>query len=390
MLGVFLGYYPYFRDPAYPLVGTDIYAIYALPAEKVLSSASWIVAASRERHPLVVLAIAVASRFLGLTVESLLRFAYIGLVLASGVAIFALVWVSTSSKVLASCSLLVATVSIPITIGIYTGIMAQWLALIVWVLSLSSLAFARSHDLRGYVLPIFGLGLGSVVVLFLHPWTWIAMMLGLIIYFVAAAMLRPEGASRSVGTILIVILFNTVALVLGLFSFPKAQGWRIAEAFSLVQMAFGSSYFGFGSWEIIVSFSRIWSQFFHPLTLILSILGVVVLARRRDRQAMIVLAWLAAVSIATIVAAPIAHIDRPVVAGSSEMQIFRATFLTPFQIPVAVGFLFLKSVIESRLGRSRGARAVLAIAGGVIFLAILNGALRDLFPLLTDPHNSGP
>ena len=32
VLAAFLGYYPYFRDPAYPLVGVDIYWRNALPA----------------------------------------------------------------------------------------------------------------------------------------------------------------------------------------------------------------------------------------------------------------------------------------------------------------------------------------------------------------------
>jgi hypothetical protein len=65
-------------------------------------------------------------------------------------------------------------------------------------------------------------------------------------------------------------------------------------------------------------------------------------------------------------------------------------FLTPFQIPTALGLLFLKSSLVARLSatsRSRIGGIVAAIIVGILFLAILNGALRALFPLLTDPHN---
>jgi len=72
-----------------------------------------------------------------------------------------------------------------------------------------------------------------------------------------------------------------------LFVLLRTQGWRVASAFSLVQESLGSKYFGLGSWEILVFFSQIRSQFLSPVLLGLSILGVVVLARRRDR-----LSWL--------------------------------------------------------------------------------------------------
>ena len=384
LLAAFLGYYPYFHDPAYPLVGTDIYWRNALPAERVLSSASWLVAAAKERHPLVVLGIAVASKLTGLGVEPLLRFAYVSLILAFGLTIFVLIFTASRNKPLATVSALVSAVSVSTTGGMYTGTVAEWIALIVWIMSLVFLAIG-SHTRRRQLASIMGLSVGSLVVLFIHPWTWLAMIVGLIAYCVIVLIVRPSGYLREVAPVLLVIFLNAAGLALSIFALWKTQGWRVAEAFSLVQGSLGSKYFGFGSWEILVFFSQIWSQFLNPVLLGLSILGVVVLARRRDRLSWIVMAWIVAACATNVLAAPMGY--NPLDVNRGETQIFRAMFLTPFQIPAAIGLLHLKSALDGRVGQSRSARVVVGLAIALLFLAIVNGAFRALFPLLTDPHN---
>jgi hypothetical protein len=387
VLAAFLGYYPYFRDPAYPLVGTDIYWRNALPAERVLSSTSWLVAAAKERHPLVVLGIAVASGLSGLGAESLLRLAYIGLIIAFGLTIFALVFIASRSMSLASLSALVSVVSVSTTTGMYTGIVANWIALIAWTMSLISLAIA-GHSLRRQLISFFGLAIGSLVVLFIHPWTWIAMIVGLIAYCAIVLVTRPKGYLREIGPVLLVIFLNTAGLALSMLALLKTQGWRVASAFSLVQESLGSKYFGLGSWEILVFFSQIWSQFLNPVLLGLSILGVVVLARRRDRLSWIVLAWIVAACATNVLAAPMGY--NPLDVNRGETQIFRALFLTPFQIPSAVALLFVKRTVENRLsvaGNPRATKAVLCAVLGVVLLALVNGTFLAIFPLLTDPHN---
>lgn len=385
-LAVFLGYYPYFHDPSYPLVGTDIYWRNALPAERVLSSSSWMTAAAEERHPIVVLGIAVASNFSGLTIESLLRSAYVGLILAFGIAVFLLVLAGSGGKRLATIGALIVTVTAPTTAMMYTGTIAEWVAVIVWILSIASLAINWSRTRRGRVLSALGLSFGSVLVLLVHPWTWIAMMTGLVAYCLAAVIFRLKGAGRDIGPIVAAILLNGTALALSLGVLWKMQGWRIAKALSSMQTSLGSKYFGFGSWEIVVDFSRIWSQFLHPVLLILTVLGVIVLARRRDRFSAVVMTWVLATCIANLAVAPL-HYD-PLHEGESE--IFRVMCLAPFQIPAAAGLFFLKSTLDAKLSqsnRSRSARIAAGIAVGVLFLAMLNGAFRALYPTLTDPHN---
>jgi len=165
----------------------------------------------------------------------------------------------------------------------------------------------------------------------------------------------------------------------------KTQGWRVASAFSLVQESLGSRYFGLGSWEILVFFSQIWSQFLNPVLLGVSVLGIVVLARRRDRLSWIVLALVVAACMTNVLAAPMGY--NPLHVNRGETQIFRAMFLTPFQVPAAIGLLHLKSALDGRMERSRRARVVVGIGTALAFLAIVNGTFRALFPLLTDPHN---
>jgi hypothetical protein len=384
MSAAFLGYYPYFRDPAYSLVGTDIYWRNALPAERVVSSTSWLVAAAKERHPLVVLGIAFVSRLSGLGVESLLRFAYVGLILAFGSVIFMLVFSASRSKSIASMSALLSTVSVSTTGGMYTGTIAEWIALIVWIMSLISLAIA-SHKLRQQLVSTLCLTVGSLAVLFIHPWTWFAMMVGLFAYCAIVLIIRPERYLREIGPVMLVVFLSAAGLMLSLFALMKTQGWRVAEALRLVQESLWSKYFGLGSWEILVFFSQIWSQFLNPVLLGLSILGVVVLARRRDRLSWIVLAWIVAACATNVLAAPMGY--DPLDVNRGETQIFRAMFITPFQIPAAVGLLHLKSTLDGEMERSRSGRVVVGIVVGLLFLAIVNGAFRALFPLLSDPHN---
>jgi hypothetical protein len=384
LFAAFLGYYPYFRDPAYPLVGVDIYWRNALPAERVLSSASWLVAAAKERHPLVVLGIAVASKLTGLGVEPFLRFAYIGLILTFGLTIFVLIFTASRNKPLATVSALVSTVSVSTTGGMYTGTIAEWIALIVWIMSLVFLAIA-SQNRRGQFISMCGLTIGSLAVLFIHPWTWFAMMVGLIAYCTIVLVIRPKKYLREVGPVLLVIFLNAAGLALSIFALWKTQGWRVAEAFMLVQESLGSKYFGFGSWEILMFFSQIWSQFLNPVLLGLSVLGVIVLVRRRDRLSWIVMAWIVAACATNVLAAPMGY--NPLNVNRGETQIFRAMFLTPFHIPAAIGLLHLKSALDGRVGQSRSARVVVGLAIALLFLAIVNGAFRALFPILTDPHN---
>ena len=241
-LAVFLGYYTYFHDP-FSLVGTDIYWRYGLPAQRVLTSgttiAQWLTAAARERHPVVVFGIAIVSGLSGLMPDSLLRYAYVLLILALSGAIFLLVKAASGNNTSASMSALVSTVSVSTTGGMYTGTIAEWIALIVWIMSLVFLAIA-SHNLRGQFISICGLTIGSLAVLFIHPWTWIAMMVGLIAYCAIVLLVRPKGYLREIGSVLLVIFFNAAGLALSLFALMKTQGWRVAEAFRLVQESLGS------------------------------------------------------------------------------------------------------------------------------------------------------
>lgn len=384
LLAAFLGYYPYFHDPAYSLVGTDIYWRNALPAQRVLSSGNWLQAAARERHPVVVLGIALLSGLLGLGVESILRFAYIGLNLVFGLTIFVLVFAASRSKVLASLSALMSVVGAPATVGMYTGTIAEWIALIVWVMSLVFLAIA-GRSFRRQLVSTCGLTIGSLAVLFIHPWTWAAMMVGLVAYLVIVLLVRRKSCLHEIGPVLAAIFFNATGVALSLLILMKTQGWRLADALSLVQGSLRSNYFGLGSWEILVFFSQIWSQFLNPVLLGLAALGAISLVRRHDRLSWIVLAWIIAGCATNVFAAPMGY--NPLDVNRGETQIFRAMFLTPFQIPAALGLLQLKSTLSDRIGRSDHAAVVVWLFVGVLFLILVNGAFRALFPLLTDPHN---
>jgi len=90
----------------------------------------------------------------------------------------------------------------------------------------------------------------------------------------------------------------------------------------------------------------------------------------------------------SVLAAPMRY--NPLDVNRDETQILRAMFLTPLQIPAAFGFSYVRSVLRAKLGgdqASRWPKFVVETTLALVFLAILDGAFRALFPLLTDQHN---
>ena len=86
------------------------------------------------------------------------------------------------------------------------------------------------------------------------------MMVALTVYAMVAVAFRLKEVRRDIGSVLVIILSNTITIVLSLLALWKTQGWRIDEALTLIQDPLGgehSQYFGFASWEIIVFFSQI-------------------------------------------------------------------------------------------------------------------------------------
>jgi len=391
-LAVFLGYYTYFHDP-FSLVGTDIYWRHALPAQSVLSSgttiAQWFAAAARERHPVVVFGIAIASGISGLTPDWLLRYAYVFLILAFSAAIYLLVKRASKNDSLAMMSALAATVSTSTTVGMYTGIVANWLALILWVLSLTPLAIEGVTGAGRRILLFIALSSGSLAILFLHPWTWVAFIVTLVAYSLALLLTHHKHARDVPVLIGLVILINGIVAGLSLLYLSKVQGWRMDDAFTIISMSTGSRYLGVGSWEILVFFSKIWSSFLNPIMLILAVLGIFAVTRRSTRLGLIVVAWIVVASLTTLVVAPSGYNAQ--LPNLGETRIWRATFLTPFQIPIASGLLFVHGFLNRKLGQTRSGGIAATIVVTVMFLVIAVGAFRALFPLLTDPHNSpGP
>ena len=152
--------------------------------------------------------IAVASKLTGLGIEPLLRFAYIGLILTFGCTIFVLIFTASRNKPLAATSALVSTVSVS----------DNWWH-VHWndrrmdcpdhLVSMSLIFLAiGSHTRRRQLTSIIGLTVGSLVVLFIHPWTWLAMIVGLIAYCVIVLIVRPSGYLREIGPVLLVILLE--------------------------------------------------------------------------------------------------------------------------------------------------------------------------------------
>ncbi|MGA8857568.1 MAG: hypothetical protein WB643_10430 [Candidatus Bathyarchaeia archaeon] len=329
---------------------------------------------------------------------------------------------------------LIASVSVllwlPTTLGIYAGLQANWVALLTWMLFLTTYFAKGEWTMRNYIVS----GLLSHVIFVVHPWTWGVFIATLLLTTLIAwrSGLRKRCLHGLLAALIIPIPVAIAAYAL-LPSLGQDLGMTI-QLYSLTALN-PSSLVTFGSAMLELFYN--WGSFLSPAILLLSLLGAYSLSRRRGLVANYLLAWIAAWCVGSILIAPVGY--NPVNVGISETGLWRMLYVSPLPFLLGLGVAkgvefskYLEAGIRSEAVSARVLQSfmfapyaalgvglfvfwdpatrflivtfalilvllltnrlpryysVSALVGVFLVLLILNAAFRSLFPLLLDPHN---
>ena len=225
------------------------------------------------------------------------------------------------------------------TLGLYSSIIANWMVLLVWVVFLAYLGFRTDEHYR--TRDFLVLLLLSTLMILIHPWTW--GVFAVVIWVASIPALIPEKRNGSrVGASLILIVVIDVAFgLLSVTYLAGSEGWRVVDAVGLYTYVFRNPATILEFWPALNWTTRLWSPFFSPIYIFLAILGVFAVLRTdlSSWRRWLILSWICASMIGSILVAPVGF--APNASASSDSQLWRMLFLTPFQLTAPFGVLWL-------------------------------------------------
>lgn len=331
---VFIGYYPYFQNPPW-LVGTDAVWRYYDPLLRMNAQGlvGGFVQALKEWHPFALALLYAGQLIFHTTAFDVVRIAPVFLVGTLALA----TWWFLARKKRAEFGLIVvlfSVFSVTTTVGIFASILANWMALVVWMLYFAYTASRCDEKIR--VLDAIVLLSMSTLILIIHPWTWGVFAVSVLL-FAFMMLFREKRRALSVAAVSISVVAIDVLLALAsLFLLGGSEGGRVADALDLYTTVLRNPAGLLVFWDALTQLTQVWAAFFSPLSLAVSILGVFYLYsadltvwRRR-----LILAWICASAIGSLLVAPIGYIVY-------ESQIWRLLFLTPFQLTLPFGIALI-------------------------------------------------
>lgn len=348
---LFIGYYPYFQNPPW-IVGTDAYWRYYDPLVRISADGplSALSKALSERHPVPLMILYVGQLVLQVSSLDIVRMAQLLLVvvLAMSMCLFLAYRRNLDFELTV---FLLSALSITTTVGFYSSIMANWMALVVWVLFFAYIAVRtiRKLGLADFVV----LFLLSTLILFIHPWTWGVFAAAVLVAAILGVVQEKQSGLRTAG-LLVGVIVADVALALGTISYLAAsQGWRVMDALGYYTFVIDNPSSVFWFWGAVTWLTRIWSPFFSPLYVAVSIIGVFSLRSSTIRPwcKRLAFAWLFVSAIGSILVAPVGfNVADP---SGSETQLWRLLYLTPFPVLAPFGIAWLSRLPECGVGESK-------------------------------------
>jgi hypothetical protein len=338
-LAVFIGYYPYFQNPPW-LVGTDAYWRYYDPLVQINANGTFgaFAQALSERHPVPLMLLYMAHLLLNMTLFDVVRFAQLLLVVLVAVSIW---WFLDHRRRFdfGLTVFLLSVLSITTTVGFYSSIIANWMALVVWVLFFAYLSFRGDGELGLFdFVMLFFL---STVILFIHPWTWGVFATAVVVAAILALVQEKRRQFRTAGLVLAVIVADVVLAFITISYLSTIQGWRVLEALGDYTFVINNPWSVFWFWDALTWLTRIWSPFFSPLYFVVSIVGVFSLnsSTMRPWCQRLIFAWLFVSAIGSILVAPVGfNVADP---ASSETQLWRLLYITPVSVLAPLGITWI-------------------------------------------------
>lgn len=365
-VGAFVGYYPYFHNPGW-LVGTDALWRYYDPLLRV--NAGGFAQALKERYPVMIISLYAVQRLLNTSPYIVVQFVPLLLVLVMGL----LTWwfLAPGDNLFGLIVFLLSCFSFTSTMGMFSSILANWTALVVWIAFAAFVSSRKKQSLGllGFIITI----LLSTMFLFIHPWTW--GLFAASIFLVAVVYVVKGRGNRRLGFLLFsIISFDVILAFVSVILLPGSQGWREIQTIQLYASAVSRPERLLVFWDAMVWITRVFGLFFSPISIAVSIIGVFCLMRPSTTpwRRLFILAWLCVSALSSILAAPIGF--NPSHPESSETQLWRVLFLTPFQLTAPFGIVWLARLKRSGISElTTGAEGAiqkiwipLVFAGGVV------------------------
>jgi hypothetical protein len=436
IVAIVIFYYPYFAGQGW-LVGVDSYINYHDPLVGLsgLKLSDAVRVLSSTFHGTYVGLLFLAQRATGLGPFVIVKFAPLALVFLTSVMILSIVLMSTRKHRLAVLSGLCMILWIPATAGIFCGFQANLAAFVLWMLFVAFMLKSLKLDSKRATYLLLQAIL-SAGILLIHPWTWGVFIVTVAIFTVMLSLGKaPEARASAIS------LFSAVALAIplgigGMLLAPGVRKDMLSTATMYMQTITNPAHLS-SVWNGVLSMFASWSSFLSPLILMLSLMGTVSVIEHRDPFSRYLLAWVAAWSIGSVLAAPLGYYSNN--PGLSDPAVWRTLFVSPVSILLAfslesileaskhlelltrghrpaamqksfaaVGAVVLGGaftlVFSSPILRLTGVLAAIILVflltrfvpvhqaarilvASVLVLIVLNGAFRSLYPLLLDPHN---
>jgi len=339
-LSIFVGYYPYWHEPEW-LVGTDVYWIYKDPLDRMaaISGLAGFEQALKEHQSIFLILLLGLMRITGFSSYRVLRYTPMVLTVVTCIATF---WLVNNLRLGRHVSLLSSVASImwvPTTIGIFTSLLANWFAVVFWIIFL---AFLMKKDSKIHIVVAAILGsLFSLAILFIHPWSW-GPFAAITSLYLLAQLIRRRFSNR---TLTLCVTFDLVGSVVGYISLlmlktsPRAF---IIDALSyyIAPLQDPGSILAFP--DAINYFATLWSPFLNPVLIVVAIAGTLAIVNRGDGLSRLMWSWLCVTSIASILATSIGYWG-----GGFLWRVF---FVAPVAILTGVGASQICRTVEQKLG----------------------------------------
>jgi hypothetical protein len=373
-LAVFIGYYPYFQNPPW-IVGTDAYWRYFDPLSRMVAK-NGVFAGFRQvlhEREIVPLMILYGARLvLPMSLTDIVRAAQLLLVLALALATTLFLAYDRNSGFGLTVFLL-SVLSLTTTIGFYASILANWTALVIWLLFFAFLSFKSQGNLR--VSDFAVLLLLSTLLLFTHPATWGVFAATVIATSVLVLIQERRKGFRSAGFLIgLVVIDLVLALVVILGLLAKSQGGDSVaiDAVSYYTFVFSNPSSVFWFWGALTHLTQVWSPFFSPLYLAISIAGVFSVSSLTANvwRKRLVFAWLFVSALGSILVAPVGF--TPTSPAGSDTELWRLLYITPFPVLVPFGIVGLINFVKERSANNHSPQESNGLAQwiwlGILFL----------------------
>lgn len=336
---VFIGYYPYFQNPPW-LVGTDARYHYLEPLLRMSARGQLggFFQAVSEWHPAALALMYLTQLALNSTAFAVVRFTPLFLIVTLGV----LSWWFLASNKSIGFGLLVfvlSVLSVTTTVGFYSSILANWMALVVWVLFFAY-TFSRADHQFQTIDAVVLLAL-STSMLFIHPWTWGVFAVSVLLVAILTLIEDRRNGLRGAITLILVIVIDLAVILLSLIFLKEMEGRGVADALVYYTYVVRNPSSVLVFWNALTRLTQIWAPFFSPLCLAISIIGVFYITQANigGWRRRLIFAWLLVSCIGSILIAPVGF--DPASVGGSESELWRLFFLTPFQLTAPFGITLL-------------------------------------------------